>query len=336
MLTDHEAGEASFIVANLRLSGRGAGANKGTVRNFYVVASDPLHAGEVSSAIDRAFANSPNETQTRNPSRRLRQQQLQSIGDLNFAIRSIISAVLVALLFSTATMMMQTIRERTPELAVLKTLGFSDRAVFVMVVGGGAGRLRRGRARRARSGDGRVSLRFQVRPRAVHAVDRRRHWRYRRGFHRPDQRGASGLEGRAASSGRRARGAVALNAPRKTVRRPAAHESVGVPARLGLVLTIVIGVTCAVGVLVSMLAMGVGARREAMGNVRPDRAVMYSSDAQNTDSRAASRRMSPHRFPICRASVAMPTASRSSCFWSERSCRRATRPTARPAFSCLV
>jgi putative ABC transport system permease protein len=31
--------------------------------------------------------------------------------------------------------MMQTIRERTPELAVLKTLGFSDRAIFLTVVG---------------------------------------------------------------------------------------------------------------------------------------------------------------------------------------------------------
>lgn len=48
------------------------------------------------------------------------------------------------------------------------------------------------------------------------------------------------------------------------------------PARLGLVCTIVISVTCAVGVLVSMLAMGVGARREAMGNVRPDRVILRS------------------------------------------------------------
>jgi putative ABC transport system permease protein len=62
---------------------------------------------------------------------------MRSIGDLNFLIRSIISAVLVALLFSTTTMMMQTIRERTSELAVLKTLGFSDRAMFLMVVGEG-------------------------------------------------------------------------------------------------------------------------------------------------------------------------------------------------------
>ena len=49
--------------------------------------------------------------------------------------------------------------------------------------------------------------------------------------------------------------------------------------RLGLACTTVIGVTCAVGVLVSMLAMSVGARRAAMGNVRPDRASVLNVDA---------------------------------------------------------
>ncbi len=53
----------------------------------------------------------------------------------------------------------------------------------------------------------------------------------------------------------------------------------GVPQRLGMVCTTVIGVTCAVGVLISMLAMGVGARQAAMGNVRADRASVLSVDA---------------------------------------------------------
>src|SRR5580698_9767624 len=53
----------------------------------------------------------------------------------------------------------------------------------------------------------------------------------------------------------------------------------GVPQRLGLACTTVIGVTCAVGVLVSMLAISVGARRAAMGNVRADRASVLSVDA---------------------------------------------------------
>jgi putative ABC transport system permease protein len=52
------------------------------------------------------------------------------------------------------------------------------------------------------------------------------------------------------------------------------------PARLGLVLTIVIGVGCAVGVLASMLAMGAGARRQAMGAVRADHVVLLSVGAQ--------------------------------------------------------
>jgi len=53
----------------------------------------------------------------------------------------------------------------------------------------------------------------------------------------------------------------------------------GIPHRPGLLCTTVVGVTCAVGVLVSMLAMGVGARREALGNVRPDRASLLSVGA---------------------------------------------------------
>jgi len=50
----------------------------------------------------------------------------------------------------------------------------------------------------------------------------------------------------------------------------------GLAARTGSVLTILIGVTCTVGVLVSMLAMGTGAHRQALGNVRDDIAVVTS------------------------------------------------------------
>src|SRR5688500_8528848 len=63
----------------------------------------------------------------------------------------------------------------------------------------------------------------------------------------------------------------------------------GIPARLGLVSTIVIGVACAVGVLVSMLAMGVGARREALANARPDRAIVLSADAPSAQQSSLSR-----------------------------------------------
>jgi len=58
----------------------------------------------------------------------------------------------------------------------------------------------------------------------------------------------------------------------------------GVTQRPGAVLTIVIGVTCAVAVLVSMLAMGSGARRQVLAGVREDRVVVNSHGASGIQS----------------------------------------------------
>jgi putative ABC transport system permease protein len=132
MISDHERGEDSLVVANYYYLDEARALNKGTVGHFYAIASDPEHAAAVSDAIDRTFANSASPTLTTSFRERT-QQAMQSLGDLSFAIRWILSAVLAALMFSTATMMMQTVRERTPEFAVLKTLGFGNRMVFILV-----------------------------------------------------------------------------------------------------------------------------------------------------------------------------------------------------------
>jgi putative ABC transport system permease protein len=132
--TDADLGGANdTILINYSYFDEARVSGKGTVKHFNVAASDPKLAVTVADAIDRRFANSSSETRTESL-RELAQSQLQSIGDLNFLIRAIVSAVLVALLFATATMTMQSIRERTPELAVLKTLGFTDGSVFVFVL----------------------------------------------------------------------------------------------------------------------------------------------------------------------------------------------------------
>jgi putative ABC transport system permease protein len=47
---------------------------------------------------------------------------------------AIVAAVLFTLLFLTGNTMMQSVRERTPELAILKTVGFSDGAVTALVL----------------------------------------------------------------------------------------------------------------------------------------------------------------------------------------------------------
>ena len=71
-----------------------------------------------------------------------------------------------------------------------------------------------------------------------------------------------------------------------------------VPERLALVLTIVVGVACAVGVLVSMLAMGVGARREAMGNVRSDRIILMSTGAPGPVESSIGRNLLPLLYDL--------------------------------------
>jgi putative ABC transport system permease protein len=106
---------------------------KGTVSHFNAAIADPRQAATVADAIDRRFANSTHATRTESL-RELAQLQLQSIGDLDFLIRAVVSAVLVALFFATTTMLMQSIRERTPEIAVLKTLGFANGTLFLCIV----------------------------------------------------------------------------------------------------------------------------------------------------------------------------------------------------------
>lgn len=108
-------------------------SGKDTVNHFNVKIADPRAAATMSDAIDERFANSPNETRSESI-REMAQEGLQSIGDLEFLIRAVVAAVLAALLFATATMMTQSVRERTAEIAVLKTVGFTDRVVFALTL----------------------------------------------------------------------------------------------------------------------------------------------------------------------------------------------------------
>ena len=132
--TDSDVGGGNdTILVNYDYVDEARATDAGTVQHINVAVTDPKIADTVADAIDRQFANSPNETET-SSLRDLAQQQVQSIGDLNFLIRAIVGTVFVALLFATATMLMQSTRERTPELAILKTLGFSDCTVFLLIL----------------------------------------------------------------------------------------------------------------------------------------------------------------------------------------------------------
>jgi len=105
---------------------------KGTVTFYTLRVHDADRATAIAAEIDALFANSADETLTQSE-RDFFGSQIERVGNIGFIVSSITAAVLFALLFVTGNTMMQSIRERTPELAVLKTYGFSNLAVNLLV-----------------------------------------------------------------------------------------------------------------------------------------------------------------------------------------------------------
>jgi putative ABC transport system permease protein len=107
--------------------------SKGTVGWYVVQLKDPSQSAQIAAAIDKLFANSPNETKTQTE-KEFQQSFLKQIADINLIVTYILIAVFFALLFAVGSTAMQAVREQVPELAVLKTLGFSDTRVLVLVL----------------------------------------------------------------------------------------------------------------------------------------------------------------------------------------------------------
>ena len=106
---------------------------KGTVGNF-IVKLDSKDAGpRVAQEIDAMFANSMDETKTYTE-KAYQQMFASQIGDIGLIMNSILAAVFFTILLVTGNTMSQSIRERTSELAVFKTIGFSDMTMLILVL----------------------------------------------------------------------------------------------------------------------------------------------------------------------------------------------------------
>jgi putative ABC transport system permease protein len=92
--------------------------------------ADPI---EVASTIDEGFANSPNETKTSTEAA-FAASFAKQFGNIALIVRLILGAVFFTLLLVAGNTMAQSIRERISEIAVLKTLGFTDRSVLFVVL----------------------------------------------------------------------------------------------------------------------------------------------------------------------------------------------------------
>jgi putative ABC transport system permease protein len=106
---------------------------KGTVGWYTVKIDDPDQAVTVTRAVDEQFSNSAYETSTETE-QAFAAGFAKQIGNIKMLIMSIGAVVLFTLLLVTGNTMAMAVRERVPELGVLKTLGFGDRTVLFLVL----------------------------------------------------------------------------------------------------------------------------------------------------------------------------------------------------------
>lgn len=122
---------------------------KNTVGWYIVKIDDPSRAAELGQTFDALFANSGAETKT-TTEKGFIEGFAKQIGDIGMITVAIATVVLFMFGLIAASTMVQSVRERTSELAVLKTLGFTDvrilalvlaESLFITVCGGGLGLL---------------------------------------------------------------------------------------------------------------------------------------------------------------------------------------------------
>jgi putative ABC transport system permease protein len=106
---------------------------KSQVSWYTVQLANPNQASQVARAIDALSANSDHETKSQTESA-FQQAFAKQFADIGLIVTSIMGAVFFTLLLLTGNTMAQAVRERIPELAVLKTLGFKDSTVLILVM----------------------------------------------------------------------------------------------------------------------------------------------------------------------------------------------------------
>jgi putative ABC transport system permease protein len=95
--------------------------------------ANPDDSDKIASRIDAMFANSSNETKTATE-RVFIKQFLEQVGNIGLILVSVTTAVFFTMLLVTANTMAQSVRERTNEIGVLKTLGFSGESILSLVL----------------------------------------------------------------------------------------------------------------------------------------------------------------------------------------------------------
>jgi len=107
---------------------------RGQVSSIYILIDDPAHAARVGQAIDDEFRNSTTQTKTESEQAFVL-SFVALLGNVKMMLIWISAAVMFTILLVSANTMAMSVRERVREVGVLKTLGFTSRAVLGLILG---------------------------------------------------------------------------------------------------------------------------------------------------------------------------------------------------------
>src|SRR5829696_6275962 len=106
---------------------------EGLVGWYIVKVKDPKQSLGLAKTFDEMFANSNAETKT-TTEKGFVEGFAKQIGDIGAIMIAILVAVLFTMMLVAANTMAQSVRERTSEMGVLKTLGFSNASILVLIL----------------------------------------------------------------------------------------------------------------------------------------------------------------------------------------------------------
>jgi putative ABC transport system permease protein len=118
----------------LRDSLPGRDAHRDMTQQFYVEADSKEAVSDIARQIDDVFADSPYPTKSE-PEQAFMLSFVSFLGNLKLFLAAICGAVTFTILLISANMLSMSVRERTREVGILKTLGFSSGEILGMVVG---------------------------------------------------------------------------------------------------------------------------------------------------------------------------------------------------------
>jgi len=105
----------------------------GNIGWYVIKVADPKNADRVAQAIDALSVNSDHETKTQSE-HAFQLAFVSQFGDIGLIVGAIMAAVFFTLILLTGNTMAQAVRERIPELAILKTIGFTSSSVLGLLL----------------------------------------------------------------------------------------------------------------------------------------------------------------------------------------------------------